>query len=932
MLPIIKKGRAKTVPQDIYIYNAGMPVPKNVQHVEIPKGITHIRREAFRDHTRLQSVVIPDSVTEIMERAFEGCSGLQSVTIPDSVTEIGAYAFRSCAKLRSVAIPDGVTIIRESVFSNCSGLQSVSIPESVTEINTNAFSRCSALRSVAIPESVTKIGAIAFRGCSRLQSIIIPGGVTKIDYEAFADCSGLQSVVLSEGIKTIDTFAFNGCRSLKSLIVPDSVTKIGHYAFCGCTDLQSVTLSKSLNEIDENVFSGCTGLVSIAIPDGVATIGYHAFYECSGLKSVTIPDSITEIGCGAFIRCSSLKSVTIPDSVTEINDYTFYKCTSLQSLRMSENTAIIKCHAFDGCSGLRTVSIPDSVTEIGSKAFRKCPGLQSIIIPNGITEIQEGTFTGCSGLQSVTLPDSVTKIWPYAFGYCSSIRSITIPPDTVIFSANVFKNCSGSLSVIFRGTDIAPFININGYGIDTFHIIKTLMEHRIILSGHTVRCGIEMAHRGTLDLWLREYPVFGEMRLSAAAKNINDEDMTALERLFLAQSRTGYCVPKILNELAATAHACQIPVGRIAETFDIVYIKKLIREHIPIVPAEACRCYYNRSICDMLIRKNKAFIVAEAIALYNGTQQKEYYRHLMEFILSHADTRTSDLLYAVDHAAEIPMEAGTTLAKVRQHRTYTENLEEVTLIEEKYGKLVPGFRLSDYPCCLKKTDAACNGMTARILDLSDSRDIALAARLGELTNCCQRLESAGETAMMHGFLNPNAGFWVVEDEDGTVKAQAEVWEANNGFLVFDNIEFANTDDRHAKKRMEQFRGIIAAWAAESGYQNIIMGCGYNEMDFRLMERAPVPKICITPEELFVLQQDRDTDISFTGTDEAKEYMQTPGYNPNDFVYTDTDEQCVYIKKNGAVSDYLMQGYKTPRSKDSRLLRHTTKEQRNNGII
>ena len=50
------------------------------------------------------------------------------------------------------------------------------------------------------------------------------------------------------------------------------------------------------------------------------------------------------------------------------------------------------------------------------------------------------------------------------------------------------------------------------------------------------------------------------------------------------------------------------------------------------------------------------------------------------------------------------------------------------------------------------------------------------------------------------------------------------------------------------------------------------------------------------------------DVSFRNMDAVHRYMQTEEYDPNDFVYTDADKQCVYIKKDGVVSDYLTRGY------------------------
>ena len=649
---------------------------------------------------------------------------------------------------------------------------------------------------------------------------------------------------------------------VRHVVIPEGVTVINEYAFSDCHDLQSVTIPDGVTKIGNYAFSGCSGLQSITIPDSVTEIGEGAFSGCSGLQSVTIPDSVTKIGRGSFEHCSGLQSVTIPDSVTEIGGGTFHGCRSLQS-----------------------VIIPDGVTKIGNWAFYGCSGLQSITIPDGVTEIRLFVFEKCTGLQSVTIPDSVTEIKGYAFDGCPALQSL-----------------------MYKGVNIAPVININGYGVNTFHIIKTLVYHGIPLNENTVKIGIDMEHQCKLSQWMQEYPVFGTMHLSADMKSPDGITKEQLQKCFAGQKKTKHRIPRILDELAITVRACGIPPERLAGTFDIEYTKNLLSEKIPIVPATACRCYYDRNTCDMLIRKDKIAVMAEAISLYNRSGCRECYKYLMDFILSHPDTKSEDLRYAVDHAEEIPIKAGTTLAQVKQHQIYMESLTEVEKIEAEYGKTVPGFKLTDYPCNIDPAGVAYDGMTARVLDLSDDKDIALATRLGDLTNCCQCLGSAGETAMMHGFLNPNAGFWVIEDRNGEVKAQAEIWEAEPGVLVFDNIEFADTDNRNASKRAEQLRGIIAAWAMESGYKNIIMGCGFNKLGVGSMEQAPTPELRLTPEEVFALQKGNDANVSFEDVNEARRYMQTEKYRPNDFVYTDADGKCVYIKKDGVVSDYLMKGY------------------------
>lgn len=76
-----------------------------------------------------------------------------------------------------------------------------------------------------------------------------------------------------------------------------------------------------------------------------------------------------------------------------------------------------------------------------------------------------------------------------------------------------------------------------------------------------------------------------------------------------------------------------------------------------------------------------------------------------------------------------------------------------------------------YVICI--TEVELGRYRAYIMDGQDPRQVML----GYDTNCCQHLNGAGETAMMYGLANPDAGFFVIEDkETGKILAQAETWE------------------------------------------------------------------------------------------------------------------------------------------------------------
>ena len=127
----------------------------------IPKCVTEIYAEAFKNNQTIASVVIPDGVTSIGKGAFANCKYLQTVRIPATVVEIYNGAFLGCRELRDITLPENLTSIRDSVFSGCTSLTSIEIPNSVTSIGDSAFSS-SSLTSIKIPNSVTRIGRDAF--------------------------------------------------------------------------------------------------------------------------------------------------------------------------------------------------------------------------------------------------------------------------------------------------------------------------------------------------------------------------------------------------------------------------------------------------------------------------------------------------------------------------------------------------------------------------------------------------------------------------------------------------------------------------------------------------------------------------------------------------------------------------------------------------
>ena len=128
---------------------------------------------------------------------------------------------------------------------------------------------------------------------------------------------------------------------------------------------------------------------------------------------------------------------------------------------------------------------------MGEAVFDSCIGLQSVTLSNRITKIDDDTFFGCQELRSVTIPDSVTEIEDGAFYDCRSLQSVIMPDSVTKIEKSAFKFCAALQSLMYKGINIAPFINIDGYGGNTFDIIRFLSQlpadKSAGLSKHTLR-------------------------------------------------------------------------------------------------------------------------------------------------------------------------------------------------------------------------------------------------------------------------------------------------------------------------------------------------------------------------------------------------------------------------------------------------------------
>ena len=499
--------------------------------VVVPEGVTRIGR-AFAHKHEVGKITIPKSVTEISYDAFRDCARLTKVTISNGVTSIGGSAFEDCVSLTDIDIPEGVTVIDYATFKNCKSLEKLELPDSLTEILAEAFYGCWRLKEINIPSAVTRVGYKAFKDCVKLPFYKDSSGakylgnkenpylvlmhatsgaihpLTKVIYgEAFQDCS-LEEITISEHITQIGNSTFAKQKGL-TVTFAGAIPKIESKALDGCKEIITLNISGlpseykhlavqgflrkyAAGEADEAYIANYTPYIKRQLKTLLkklkGSIELYAFLMDNKLFPVENADEILkgvedpvlqkkvieyknslmtseiatamekkekrheELLLGAVPTIAEAKEVwrfkVTDDNTIEIRGYKGKDpAAEIPSKIGIKTVTAIAENAFKGNAVLKSIRIPEGITRIEAFAFYKCPALTDIAIPDGVTTIGEHAFSDCKSLTSITIPSSVTTIGEYAFEKCKSLTSITIPGSVTTIGEFAFGYCKSLTSV-----------------------------------------------------------------------------------------------------------------------------------------------------------------------------------------------------------------------------------------------------------------------------------------------------------------------------------------------------------------------------------------------------------------------------------------------------------------------------------------------------
>lgn len=396
----------------------------------------------------------------------------------------------------------------------------------------------------------------------------------------------------------------------------------------------------------------------------------------------------------------------------------------------------------------------------------------------------------------------------------------------------------------------------------------------------------------------------------------SDWTKEALEQLFKEERRFRGRVPAIIDSMASASDTYRIPPEDVVKKFDIGLVKSLREAGIPETEIVLLYTHIGKHKLERM-SNNPAMLEQVASVLSKGVlKDEDKLVNAAKWVCSHQDTNAELLEDVIKNPKLFKLSEDSLVENVRVQSLGIDALAEVKRIEKAYKK--PKFKFEECVCELKHSEATNDKYKAYILKASDPRQVML----GHETNCCQVLGDAGETAMLHGLLNPKAGFWGVFDiETGKLRCQAECWEYDEDTLVFDNIEFADDTE------LDRYKEIIGEWLVSSPYKNVCMGLGWNAMQDSSFKRAPDFTPPVTPREIYVMSYEEDAELPYfhqrTAPNKsemdnehslmrlksekvAKEMLESGRINYYDYLYADVDEDkgIVYLKEDFKVADYF----------------------------
>lgn len=183
-------GNANSVSSSSVIRNVEQNL--TIDTLVLPSTISTLANGALSGNTRIKTIdmsnITTNDLTELGDKLFEGDTNLEKVILPKSVTEIGNETFKDCKNLKSFDFSK-INTIGDSAFANCTSIENISLNSNspLRSIGRNTFNGCTKLTELDFRNTnLNNIGSGAFKDCSYLRKIYFPDVEVTMTKDSFS--------------------------------------------------------------------------------------------------------------------------------------------------------------------------------------------------------------------------------------------------------------------------------------------------------------------------------------------------------------------------------------------------------------------------------------------------------------------------------------------------------------------------------------------------------------------------------------------------------------------------------------------------------------------------------------------------------------------------------------------------------------------------
>ena len=643
-------------------------------------------------------------------------------------------------------------------------------------------------------------------------------------------------------------------------------------------------------DIGPDAFSRREGLTEIDIPETVARVYEAAFRHCHNLKRVSLKKETKYIGCWAFSYCSNLEEINFDkDSVVnlQVGDGAFQDCKALKRIVFPRDICLdLGKEAFKGCSNLEEIVFPEIVNLIGSDCFKGCE------------KIKELTVERCFNIDSNALPETVEKL---IFIDKSGIYDTRIPEDDTFLetrSQNHFKYIyvSKDLKKITLTKEKDDELEKSCY-VEDYTYVKAqcfLREDYFRSNYSTLQELKKSGEVKSIPLYIlavfppndfenfftnKNNEIWGKLRKAAGISSLreqNNEKLNASFDMFKIYYALGGFSGKKEESEKAYNYVYKNIIQRYKEPEEIAKFCHEKFENFRIVE-------YNPNFAKFFMQyfaENPNFMTFtpsqlwQDVTVFNQNNPVDYLakahnsfrRILVAYPNSYINKRDENGKKRLNREILTPEKVARS-AGMETYEGVLPGNEDLSKMVGMYGysqetfermqKVFENAKKIKDKAVIKADNSVCDkkDLQFRVLEKDDPFGFVL----GDITNCCQRFDSAAETCVVDGYENPLSGFIVFEQKIKGAKGvigtlilgQAYVWyDPVEKTVCFDNIEvpskvlseFANGTGKFSKRDLvdlveDAATSIIKTMNANGvEVDEVTTGEGYNDLRHSLALR------------------------------------------------------------------------------------------------